>query len=163
MEQTYLVTVVSIVDSPPPSYHLGERTTAGRCVSAGKPWFVCANEVNHVDAGLKVSVGRDVLVMGGWCDVVGEAQAMVLLAKVHVDQTLIGTVKRDAPLSHSHHGIEVSHVGIQNHYTSVEQIWPADIWSRSKGLRQVEELLRSSVCDDISVNVDNLGEIGESP
>lgn len=76
--------------------------------------------MHHVDAGLEVSIRWDVLVVGRWCDVVGEAQAMVLLAIMHIDETLIGTVKRYSPLSHSHHGVEVTHIGLQNHYTSVE-------------------------------------------
>lgn len=94
--------------------------------------------MHHVDARLKVSICRKILVVGGWGNVVSEAQTVVVVTEMHVDQTLVGTIKRDASISHGHHGIVIAHVGRQGHDTGVEEVGPSDIWSGREGMRYVE-------------------------
>lgn len=156
MSRTYLVPIVSVIDSPPPPYHVVEGIGPTRGVSASKPWLVGANEMHHIYAGLEVPVRWDVLVVGRRSDVVGEADAVVLVAEMHVDETLVGTIKRDTPLSHCNHGIEITHIGRQNHDTRVEEIWPSNVGGGRKRVGDIEELIGSSVCDNVGVDVDNL-------
>jgi hypothetical protein len=156
MSRTYLVPIVSVIDSPPPPYHVVEGIGPARGVSASEPWLVGADKMHHIYAGLEVPIRWDVLVVGRRSDVVGEADAVVLVAEMHVDETLVGTIKRDTPLSHCNHGIEITHVGRQNHDTRVEEIWPSNVGGGRKRVRDIEELIGSSVCDNVGVDVDNL-------
>lgn len=84
---------MSIVDSPPSSNHFVVWRITMERVSACEPRLVGTDEMDHVDARLKVSICGKILVVGGWSNVVGEAQAVVVIAEVHVDQALIGAVK----------------------------------------------------------------------
>ena len=156
MSTTYLVPIVSVIDCPPSPYHVVEGIGPARGVSASKPWLFGANKMHHIYAGLEVPIRWDVLVVGGWSDVVSEADAVVLVAEMHVDETLVGTIKGDTPLSHCNHGIEITHVGRQNHDTRVEEIWPSNVGGGRKRVGDIEELIGSSVCDNVGVDVDNL-------
>lgn len=163
LSEAYLDSEVPIVDSPPPPDHLVKGATAMRRLAASKPGLIGANEVNHVDAGLEVPVGGHVLVVGGWSDVVSEAQAVVMVTKVHVDEALVGAVKGDAPLSHGHHGVVVAHVGGEDHDSRVEKVGPSNVGCSCKILGNGEELIGGSVSDNISVDVDNFRELCELP
>jgi hypothetical protein len=154
---------VSIVHCPPSARHLVERRATQGRVSACEPRLVRSNEVYHVDARLKVPVCRHILVVGGGRNIVSEAQTMIILTKVHVEQTLIRTIKGDAPLGHGHHGIEVAHVGCQEHDTCVEQVGPSNVRRSGEAVGKGKELIGSSIRDHIRINVDNLGELGLFP
>lgn len=160
---THLMPVMSVIDSPPTSDHLIERATAARRISTREPGLVGAYEVDHVDTGLKVSVGRHILVVSGRSNIVGEAQSVIMATKVHVDQALIGAVKGDAPLGHGYHGIEITHVGCQDHNTRVEEIGPSNIRRSSERLRDGKELFGSSVCYDIGIDVYDFRELSKLP
>ena len=152
-----------VIYSPPPANHLVKGRVSKRGVPAREPRFIRANEVDHVDARLKVAIRRDILVMSGRSDVVREAKTVVAVAEVHVQQPLVGTIKGDASLCHCHHCVVVTHVGRQNHDTRVEQIRPSNVRSRSKGMRHVEEFIGGTICDYVGVDVDNLGELSLFP
>jgi hypothetical protein len=115
--------------------------------------------VDHVDAGLEVSVGREVLVVCGRGDVVGERQAVEVVLEVDVEETLIGTIERDAPLGQSDQSVVITGVGRQRHDTSVEEIWPTNIGGSRKGVWEIKEFVRSSVGNDVGIDVDNSGEL----
>lgn len=115
--------------------------------------------MNHVNAGLEVAVGGEVLVVSRGGDVVGKGQTVEVVFEVGVEETLIGTVEGDAPLGQTNHGVVVAVVGCQGHDTGVEDVGPTDIRGGRKGVWEVEELIGSSVGDDIGVDVDNSGEL----
>lgn len=104
-----------------------------------------------------------ILVMSRWCDVVREADAVIGVGEVHVDQALIGTIEGDVPLGHGQHGVEIIHVGRQDHDAGVEQIGPANIGRGREGMREVKELIRSTVCNHICIDVHNFAKLGLSP
>lgn len=74
-----------------------------------------------------MSVGRDVRIVGGRGDVVSEAEAIIAVLEVHVQETLICSVERDASFSHGCHGVVVAHVWGQNHDSRVEQVRPSNV------------------------------------
>lgn len=115
--------------------------------------------MNHVDAGLEVAVGGEVLVVCRGGDVVGKGQTVEVVLEVGVEETLVGTVEGDAPLGQASHGVVIAVVGRQGHDTGVEDVGPTDIRGGRKGVWEVEELIGSSVGDDISVDVDNSREL----
>lgn len=127
-----------VVNGPPSSSHVFEWRISLARLSTLEPRLVGANKMHHVDAGLEVSVRRHVLVMRRGCDIVGEADAVVRILEVHVEETLVGTIERNASLCHCHKRIVVSHVGAQNHYTSIEKIRPSDIGCGREGRGDVE-------------------------
>lgn len=157
--ETHLLAVVTIIHGPPSAHHLVVGGAAIRGVAASAPRLVRTNEVDHVDAGLEVSVGREVLVVCGRGDVVGEGQAVVVVLEVDVEETLVGAIKGDAPLGHGDHGVVIAVVGRQSHDTRVEEIWPANIGGSRKGVWEVEELVRSPVGNDVGIDVDNSREL----
>lgn len=128
---------MSVVHSPPSTSHLVERGAACARMSALEPRLFGTNEMDHVDARLEMLISGYVLVVGGGCNIVGEAEAVVVVLEVHVDEALIGAVERYVPLSHCHHGIVVAKVRGQHHNTSVEQIGPADIGGCREGMSDV--------------------------
>lgn len=97
-------------------------------IATCKPWLVGADEVDQVDARLKVPIGRHVLVVSRGRHVVREAQAVEAVLEVHVQQALISTVKRDAPFGHGHQGVVVTHVGREDHDSRVEDVRPPHVW-----------------------------------
>jgi hypothetical protein len=115
--------------------------------------------VDHVDACLEVSVGWNVLIVGGRRDVVGEAQTVVVILEMHVEQALVCTVERNAPFGHSQQGVKLANVGLQNHNTGVEQIRPSNIRGGREGMWKVKELVRCSVGNNVSIDIHNLSEL----
>lgn len=115
--------------------------------------------MDHVDAGLEVSVGREVLVVRGRSDVVGERQTVEVVLEVDVEETLVGTIEGNAPLGHGDHGVVIAGVGRNRHDTSVEDVWPTNIGGSRKGVREIEELVRSPVGNDVGIDVDNSREL----
>lgn len=115
--------------------------------------------MDHVDAGLEVSVGREVLVVRGRSDIVGEGQTVEVVLEVDVEETLVGAVKGDTPLGHGDHGVVIAVVGRQRHDTRVEEVWPTNIGGSGKGVWEVEELVRSPVGNDVGIDVDNSREL----
>ena len=88
---------------------------------------------------------------------------MVAILKVHIQQTLVCAVKRYSPLRHGHESVVVTHVGGQGHDARVEQVRPTDVGGGGKGMAKVEELVRSSVGNDIGINVDNSPKLRQLP
>ena len=82
-----------VVYRPPSPDHLIVRRIARADSSALKPWLKCANEVNHVDTGLKMAVGGYILVVCGRSDVVGETQTIIRVLEMHVEEALVRTVE----------------------------------------------------------------------
>jgi hypothetical protein len=150
---------MSVVNGPPPAHHLVKWAVAVRSITASKPWLVGPDEVYHVDTGLEVPVGRDVLVMGRGRDIVGEAQAVKIVLEVHVEQALVGSVEGDAPLSHGHHGVVITQIWGQNHDTRVEEVRPANVRRRREGMRSSKQLIGGSEGDNVGIDVDNFGEL----
>ena len=161
--RTYLFPIVTIVDGPPSPEHLIVRRVAGTGISALCPGLVGTNEVSHVDARLEVLVRGEILVVGGRGDVVGETQAVVAVLEMHIQETLVGSVERDSPLGHGHHGVVVAHVRRQGHDTRVEEVGPPDIGGGREVMGKVEELVGRPVSHGIGVYVYNLAELGLLP
>jgi hypothetical protein len=82
---------------------------------------------------------------------------------MHVQKALIRTIKGNTPLGHGHHGIVLAQVRRQDHDTGIEEVGPSDIRSGGEGVWDREQLVGSTVSDDIGVKVDNLGELHQSP
>lgn len=160
---TYLCSIMPIVHSPPSADHLVEGGHAVGSMSTGKPRLVGAYEVYHVDTRLKVPVSRNVLVMSRRSNIVRKAQAMEAVLEVHVQQALVSAVERDAPLSHSQHGVVIAHIGCKDHDASVEDIGPADVGCSCERMGDLEELVGGSVGNYIGVNVNDSGELALSP
>lgn len=97
--------------------------------------------------------------MRGRSDVVGKRQTVEVVLEVNVEETLVGTVEGDAPLGHGDHGVVIAGVGRQCHDTSVEKVGPTNIGRSRKGVWEIEELVRSSVGNDVGIDVDNSREL----
>lgn len=155
----YRQSVVAVVYGPPPTKHLIVGSASGGCFSTQSPRFVASNEVDHVYARLKVPVGGNVLVVAGGRDVVGKAQAVVVVLEVHVQQALVCAVKRNTPLGHGHKGVVIAQIRRQGHNSRVEEIGPSDVWCCGKRVVQVKELVGCPVSNDIRIYVHNLSEL----
>lgn len=152
-----------VIDSPPSSNHLIERRAASIGFSPLLPRLVGANEVDHVDTGLEVPVGWDVLVVSRRRDVVCEGKPVVVVLEVHIQQALICAVERDAAFGHGHHGVVVAHVRGEHHDARVEEVRPADIRRSCEGVGQLKELVGSPVGDNIGVDVYDLAKLKQLP
>lgn len=150
---------MAVIHSPPSADHFVVGRAAVGSTAASAPGLVRANKMNHVDAGLEVAVGREVLVVGRGGDVVGKGQAVEVVLEVDVEETLVGAVKGDASLGHGHHGVVVAVVGRQGHDTGVEDVGPANIGRGGEGVGEVEELIRGAVGNDVGVDVDDSREL----
>lgn len=82
---------------------------------------------------------------------------------MHIQQTLVCSVEGNAPLGHGHHGIVIAQIWGQSQDSSIEQVGPAHIRCSGEGVRQVEQLVDGAAGDDISVEVDDLPELGLLP
>lgn len=154
---------MAIVYRPPLPDHLVVDAAAVGGTASLSPWLVGADEVDHGDTRLEVTVGRKVLVVSRRSDVVRKGQAVVGVLEVHVQEALVGAVKGDAALGHGGQGVVLADIGGEDHDTGVEQIRPADIRCSSKGVWEVEELIGSAVGDNVGVDVDDLTELGLFP
>lgn len=97
------------------------------------------------------------------CDVVREAQAIVVVFEVHVQQTLICTVEGDAPFRHGHHGVVITHVWGQGHDSSVEKVGPTNVRSSGEVMLQIEELIHGPAGDHVGIEIDDLPILGLFP
>ena len=62
---THPRSIMTVVYCPPsPNHLIVWRPITSRLTPLDKPGLVAADEVYHVDAGLKMSVCRDVLIVG---------------------------------------------------------------------------------------------------
>lgn len=134
-----------------------------RRIPTSKPRLIAPNKMNHINTRLKMSIGWNILIMRRGSDVVSKAQTMKAVLKMHIQQSLIRTIKRNPPFSHSHHSIIITHIRRQDHNATVEQIRPSDIRRSGKSMRDAKKLVRGAVGDDISVDVNYFGELGELP
>ena len=105
---TDLLSIVAVVYGPPPPGHLVVRRLSAEDLPSSSPGLVGTNKMHHIYARLEVLIGRDVLVMGRWGDVVREAEAVVVLLEIHVQESLVGAVKGDAALGHGHQGVIIA-------------------------------------------------------
>lgn len=81
---TYLFSIVPVIHGPPSANHFIERPASCVGVPSLEPRFVGTNKVNHADARLEMPIGWNVLIMGGRCDVIAKAEAVVAVLEVHV-------------------------------------------------------------------------------
>lgn len=152
-----------VIDGPPPAGHLGIGARSSVGVPTLSPRLVGADKVGHADGRLEVSIGGNVLIVGRRSHVIGEAYAVVAVLEVHVQQALVSAVERDATLGHGHQGVVLAHIGRQDHDSGVEEVRPANVRGGGEGMGQLEELVGSSVSDDVRVYVDDLAELGLLP
>lgn len=160
---TYRLSVVAVVNGPPPTKHLIVGSASGGCFPAQSPRLVASNEVDHAYARLEVAIGGNVLVVAGGRDVVGETESVIVVLEVHVQQALVCAVKRNTPLCHGHQGIVVAQVWGQGHDSRVEEIGPSDVRGGGKWVVQVKQLVGCPVGYDIRVHVHNPSELGLFP
>lgn len=112
--------------------------------------------MHHVNARLEMLVRGDILVVGRGGDVVGEADAVVAGAEVHVEQALVGAVEGLASVGHGAQAVVLGEVGRQDHDARVEDVGPPDVRGGGEGGVDVKELVGGAVGDDIGVDVDDL-------
>lgn len=110
-----------------------------------------------------MTVGGEILVVGGGSNVIGKADAVVVVLEVLVDETLIGSIEGYPPLCQGRHGLKVTQIRGQRHDARVEQVRPSYIRSSGEGVREVEELIGSSVGNNVGVYVDDFPELGQLP
>lgn len=108
--------------------------------------------MDQINRALKMLISRNILVIRTGRAIISKAQAMPI-AKMLIQQSLIGAVEADAPIRERLQGIVVLQVGPENHHPAIETIGPADVWDRSKVHVQGEELVRGSESYDIAINV----------
>lgn len=160
---THGLSEVLIICGPPPSYNLTVWSGSAACISALSPWLVLSNKVRSTDASLEMLVSWDILVVSAWRNIVGEADSVVGVLEVHVEQSLVGTIKRDATLCHGMKCPVVAHVWLQHHKTGVEEVWPADIWCGGEWRLEVEQLIWCPPDHHVSVHVDYAAELSLLP
>lgn len=119
--------------------------------------------MDEIYARLKVFVCRDVRVVGRRRDVVSEAEAVVAVLEVHIQETLVCSIKRYSPLSHGYHGIVVSQVWSQDHNSSVEEIRPSDIGGGGEVMGKIEQFVNSPVGNNVGIQIDDLSKLGLLP
>lgn len=70
-----------------------------------------------------------ILIVAAWSTIVGETQTMPV-SEMHIEKTLVSTIKADTTLSECQETIVVAHIGGQDQKSTVEAIGPADIRHR---------------------------------
>ena len=68
----YLCSVMMIINSPPATDHFVVWSVSVRSIATRKPRLVGANEMNHADARLKMTICRYILVVSGRCHIVSK-------------------------------------------------------------------------------------------
>ena len=110
--------------------------------------------MDRADTALEMAIGWKVLIVPARSAVVCEAQSFPF-PEVHVQESLIGTVKADASLCQREQGVVVAHIWVQHHHSTVEAVRPADVWDCCKVCVQSEKLVGSSQAHRIGIDVDN--------
>lgn len=119
--------------------------------------------MHHVNARLEMLIRRNVLVVSRRGDVVGEADAVVVGAKVHVEKALVGAVKGLAILGFHNQTLVLAQVGLQHHDARVEDVRPSDVGCGGERRVDVEELVGGAVRHNIGVYIHDFGELGLLP
>jgi hypothetical protein len=153
MRATHRFSVMSIVNCPPPPHHFIIRSRASVHVSSLSPRFAGANEMSHANVRLEMPICREVLIVSGWRHIVCEAQAVVGCSEVHVQESLISTIKRYPPFRHGEQRIIIAHVRVEDHQAGIEDVRPADIRSCRECVRQIEQLIWSAYGDHVGIYV----------
>jgi len=155
---------MSVIDSPPlvDKFFVHQRLPLSG--TSCHPRFLLADKVYHRNLAFIVTICRLVLVTCIWRAVVGKTQAMpVLVRVVLVQEALIGSVKAVTARGQSLQRPVCPHVWFQSHNTSVESIWPTNVWRGREGGVDVEQLVRRSQRNHIGIEEDNLAELYKSP
>lgn len=85
------------------------------------------------------------------------------VVKVHVEQSLVSSIKADAPLGERFQCKVVLHIGTDDHESAIEAIGPADIWRSREVYLERQQLVGSSNGHNVTVDVDDFLELGETP
>ena len=152
-----------VICRPPPSGDLivWPRATAG--ISALSPRLILPDEVGSTNASLKVLVRWHILIVGTWRHIVRETDSVVGVFEVHVEQSLVGAIKRDAALCHSMKCPVVAHVWLQHHETRIEKVRPSDIRCGREWRLKIEQLIWCSPSYHIGIHIDYAAELGLFP
>lgn len=161
--RTHSLSEVPIISGPPPSCNLIVWPSSAARISSLRPWLVLSNKVRSTDARLEVLVSWHILVVSAWRNIVGEADPVVGVLEVHVEQSLVGAIKRDSALSHGMKCPVVAHVWFQHHETGVEEVWPADIWCGREWSLEIKKLIWCSPSYHIGIHVDYAAELSLLP
>jgi hypothetical protein len=54
------------------------------------------------------------------------------LLEMDIEQALISPVKADTSFRQSDQGVIILNIRSQDHHTTVEAVWPTDIWNRGE-------------------------------
>ena len=153
---------MSVVNHPPSSQQLSvySRCRDAHVCSSHLPWFLFANEMDHVDTTSEMSVGRLILVARRGSAVVSEAKSMPSsVRKVFVEQPLICSIETCSTRCKCLECPVIVHTRRQHHDSAVENVWPPNIGCSGKGGVNVEELIWSPQSNNIGVNIDNLPKL----
>lgn len=107
-------------------------------------------------------VCRDILITAARGAIVGKAQSLPIL-EMHVEQSLIGAVKADTPLSKSQKRIVIAEIRSEYQKTTVETIRPANIRYCSKIGVIIEKLIRCADCHHVGIDIHDLPELSLPP
>ena len=150
---------MTIVYRPPSPGYLVERTRSMAGISSLGPRLILPNEMCRAYTRLEVPIRRNILVVRTGRDVVRETQAIEAILEVHIQQSLVCTVKRDTSLRHGMQRPVIAHVGSEHHEPGVEDVWPANIGSRGERSLDGEELVRSTPGYHVRVHVHDATEL----
>lgn len=110
--------------------------------------------MDQADGALEVPIRRDILVVGTGRAIIRKAQPMPV-AKMLVQQPLIGAVEADTSIGERLQSIVVLHVGPENHHPAIEAIGPADIRGSGEVHVQREKLVGRSNGHDVTIEEHN--------
>ena len=151
-----------VIDSKPSTQQLFINSSRSFLFSPNVPRFLISNEVYHADIALEMSISGHILVVSTWRTIVREAQSFPI-PKMHIQQSLVCSIKAYTPLCQSKECVVVAHIRFQGEHTAVETVRPTYVWSSRKLGRIVEQLIWSAQSHDIRVYVDYMLELGLPP
>ena len=126
------------------------------------PRLLLANIMHNADRALKMSEGRDILVVSAWCAIIDEAQSLPL-PEMHVQETLICPVKANSSLRECKKRVVVPHVRTEDHDASIKAVGPSYVGHCSKAGVKCEELIGASKSYSVCVKVYDLSVLSLSP
>lgn len=148
-----------VVYRPPPSGYLIERTGSMASLSPLGPRLLLPNKMRRAYTRLKVLIRRNILIMRARRDVIRETQAIEAVLEVHIQQSLIGSIKRDPALRHCIQRPVIPHVRSKHHQPGVEDIRPPNIRRRGERRLNGKQLVRSAPRHHVRVHVHDASEL----
>lgn len=123
------------------------------------PRLLLPNKMRRAYTRLEVFIRRYILIMRARGDIIRETQAIEAILEVHIQQSLIRTIKRDSALRHSVERPVITHVGSKHHQSGVEDIRPPNIRRRGERGLNGKQLVRRAPRHHIRVHIHDASEL----